>query len=324
MAPAARSRTETKTAVNIDLIYVVLWVLPSVLVGVYVGHYLGRGGRGARERQAVREERESTLKSVAALLTSAEKLSSDVDSHSSEIAQVSRQVGDLKVSGEMEQVQRTLLRELQSVLVSNQRLEDDLVVARHRMEEQAQEIDRTRLEARTDALSGVANRKAFDERLSFMLTALRREGQSFVLLLADVDHFKWINDTHGHTAGDRVVAHVGEFLKSFVRTRDYVARYGGDEFAILLAPCDTLSAQPVAERIRAAIARKNFDAGLGEERVTVTFSMGYAAALAGDTPESIIARADRALYRSKEGGRNQVQGCQPGDEAEVAAELSAV
>jgi diguanylate cyclase (GGDEF)-like protein len=132
--------------------------------------------------------------------------------------------------------------------------------------------------------------------------------------MADVDHFKWINDTHGHPAGDRVVNHLGEFLKSLLRTGDFVGRYGGDEFAILLPQTDFETGEKIAERMRQLIARTNFDVGLRDERVTVTFSIGVAGVMPDDTPLSVITRADQAVYQSKHAGRNKVHAKHGADE----------
>ena len=288
---------------------VTTWVLFSVMVGIAVGYLLGRSTRGAKDRNEVDDQRATVLKSLVELLKSTEQLTTDVDSHNSQMQMVHRHVGDLQVSGEMEAIQHELLEHITAVVESNQRLEDDLVVARSRMEEQAEEIDRTRLEARTDVLSGVYNRKAFDEKLLLLLSTFRREAKPFALVLMDIDHFKRINDTHGHPAGDRVVAHVGKFLKGCARPGDYVARYGGDEFVLLLPDTELKRGLKMVEDIRARIAQTNFDIGLRGELAAVTFSIGMAGASDGDCSDTLILRADRGLYRSKQGGRNQVN-CQ--------------
>jgi diguanylate cyclase (GGDEF)-like protein len=260
------------------------------------------------------------LKALLGLLKSTEQLTTDVDSRNTELAQVGRSVGDLHVTGELQEVQHELLRQIAAVIESNHRLEDDLVCTRYRLEEQARELDRTREEARTDTLSGTANRKSFDEALQFLVASFNREGTPFALVLADVDHFKWINDTHGHPAGDRVVEGVGEFLNECIREGDIAARYGGDEFTLLLPHVDREAAARIADRIRVGVERRNFDIGVRGERVSVTFSMGLAAVRQGDTFESVLQRADKALYRSKQSGRNQLttDAALP-DESELAA-----
>lgn len=303
-----------------DFLYIGLWVVPSVLVGVYLGFQLGRSTHADRDTAV---DRATLLKALSTLLTSTDKLRSDVDSHNTEIAQVGRNLLDLQVPGELQSVQRMLLVQITTALESNERLETDLIVARHRLEEQAVELDRTRLEARTDALSGVANRKAFDEKLEYYLAAWRSERTPLVLLLCDIDHFKRINDTHGHVAGDRVVGQIGDFLRQTLRGGDFVARYGGDEFAIVLANIDLGFAGSVAERIRAAIARRIFEVAKNQ-RVATTFSMGYAVIRDGDTAESLIRRADEGLYQAKQAGRNQVQTVERNDEPPPPAAESAV
>jgi len=133
-------------------------------------------------------------------------------------------------------------------------------------------------------------------------------------VLADIDHFKWINDTHGHSSGDLVVAHVGSVLLECVRPDDHVARFGGDEFALLLPQTDHATSSKIANRIRLVIERHNFDVGPHNERASVTFSMGLASVKEGDTPKSLLDRADQALYKSKQEGRNQLHSCEESDE----------
>ncbi len=280
-----------------------LWVIPSVAIGVFVGHYLGGGSWLGREKPL---DRQTVLKALAAMLNSAEQLRANVDSHNTEMAEVGRSVQDLNLPSELQPVQRRLLLQITAALESNERLENDLTVARHRLEEQAVELDLTRREARTDTLSGVPNRKAFNEQLNYQLAAWRRERTPLVLLICDIDHFKWINDTHGHLAGDTVVTQIGSFLRQTLRNADFVARYGGDEFAIILSNITAELAAPVAERIRGMVAKQNF--GIGHlQRVATTFSIGYAVVHDGDTAESLIQRADQGLYQAKQDGRNCVR-----------------
>jgi two-component system cell cycle response regulator len=125
------------------------------------------------------------------------------------------------------------------------------------------------------------------------------------MVLCDVDHFKWINDTHGHPAGDRIVTQVGSFLKHCLRAGDYLCRYGGDEFAMLLPEATLEVAQDVADRLRLEVECRNFEVSQGGERVSITFSVGLATVREGDTAESLIQRVDQAMYKSKQSGRNQ-------------------
>jgi diguanylate cyclase len=288
-----------------ELFSIVAWVLPSVLLGVMIGFFWGRGPVLIRERKLAQEEREATLKALLTLMESTEKLSTDVGSHNSEITAVGKSVEHLSGDGDMHVMQHKLLEKVTEVVEANLRLQDDLVVARYRMDEQARELDRTRVEARTDVLSGIDNRKSFDETLDYLLRNFKRSGTEFSMVLCDIDHFKWINDTHGHTAGDLVVNHVGALLKTCMRAGDYVARYGGDEFVMLLPGTNIQIAQSVADRVRMEVEWHNFDVGTGRQRVSITFSIGVTSVREGDTAEVIIQRVDRALYRSKQAGRNQ-------------------
>lgn len=296
--------------------HISLWVLASVFVSLVVGIYLGRSTGLSKERRKAEEERRVALRTLVELLKSVEDLTSDVDHRSTEMRAVHNRVGDLRASGELELVRQVLLRQVSSVLESNQKLEDDLVYARCRMQQQAEEIDRTRHEAHSDALSGVANRKALDDRLLVLLGGLKRGGDPFALVLIDMDHFKWINDTHGHTTGDHVLQQFGTLLKRVVRDGDFVGRYGGDEFALLLPFADLDVAAKVSDRLRAETTKTNFGSGLES---AVTISVGVAAARPTDTPVSLIERADKALYASKHGGRNRVH-CEPRQETAADAD----
>ena len=290
----------------VDLILVLSWLMPIVLVSLAIGSYLGYGFALRRKGREIGEERAKTLRALQAVLQSTETLSQDVDAHNQNLESVEKTVGELTVSDDFEEIQTILISQISSVIASNKHLEDDLVCTRYQLEQQAQELDLTRVEARTDALSGVGNRKCFEEAGAFMMSKFKRNGDKFALVLLDVDHFKWINDTHGHQAGDRVITIIGKMLRDLLRPRDAVARYGGDEFAILLADVDFPAAIKAAQRIRIEIDRTNFDCGVHGARIAVTFSMGLAMPSPDDSADSLLKKADKALYRSKNRGRNQL------------------
>lgn len=154
-----------------------------------------------------------------------------------------------------------------------------------------------------DGLTGVYNRRRFDEKLTEYTLLSRRTGRPFALLLIDADHFKRINDTHGHAVGDDVLNQLAALIQSSLRTTDFVARYGGEEFAVLLpeiAQPDT--PEVVAEKVRAAIAEAFFPV---VERVTVSIGVGLADP-ADNSHSALIKRADQQLYQAKAAGRNQV------------------
>ncbi|GBD44950.1 putative diguanylate cyclase YegE [bacterium HR40] len=159
--------------------------------------------------------------------------------------------------------------------------------------------------ATIDELTELANRRQFFDRGRRLLERARRHDQRVALLLFDLDHFKQINDSHGHAAGDLVLRRVADICRSTLRSHDLVARLGGEEFAVLLIDTDREEALAVAERLRTAIATA--DIRYGEHRLAVTISVGIAVPEAGrEDLEACLAAADRALYRAKHEGRNRV------------------
>jgi len=295
------------------------WVFSSLVVGVAAGFFAGRGRHQTAETVVAEQQRQTVLKMLVKLLSSAEQITTDVQSHNSEIQETAQHVGNMQVGPEMQSVKHSLLGQISALVTSNGRLQDDLVCARYRMEEQAQEIDHARREARTDALTGVANRKAFDEKLHLLLADWEREGQPFVLILADLDQFKRINDSHGHQAGDRALGQVGTWLKEWVREGDFSGRYGGDEFAILLPHTELVVGRKLAKTICRRTAESISTVAMRGEQISVSLSIGVAASRQGDSVESLLDRADQALYKSKDRGRNQVHCEEPEEEAAVAS-----
>ena len=160
----------------------------------------------------------------------------------------------------------------------------------------------TRLQARTDDLTDLPNRRALDEEIAHALAGARRGGQPFAIVMVDVDRFKFINDTHGHAVGDATLAAFSARLAGALREPDRAYRYGGEEFCLLLAETDAAGARTLAERAREQISLP-FE---GTMRA-LTASFGVTAWQPDDTFDTLFRRADRALYSAKHGGRNRVE-----------------
>lgn len=156
-----------------------------------------------------------------------------------------------------------------------------------------------------DSLTGLLNRRAFEYLLARECHRLQRFGEEFSLLILDIDFFKRVNDRLGHAAGDAVLERIAETLQGHAREVDRVARFGGEEFCVLLPRTGHEGAWQAAERLRNAI--KQVSIPWGDEQISVTISTGVVTAMkAGESPETLLERADQALYRAKSAGRNCV------------------
>jgi two-component system cell cycle response regulator len=167
-------------------------------------------------------------------------------------------------------------------------------------------IEETRRLAATDALTGLLNRRAFLDAAERERARATRHALPVSLLLVDVDHFKEVNDTRGHAAGDAVLRGVAKVVLSFARKSDLVARWGGEEFVVALAQTNEAGARIAAERLRRSIADSSHPSS-GGKSVKVTASIGIASAEAPWTVEELLARADQAMYAAKGRGRNRVE-----------------
>lgn len=154
--------------------------------------------------------------------------------------------------------------------------------------------------ATTDPLTGLRNRRFFKDSLAALLEDYARTGQPFSLLILDIDHFKRINDTYGHPVGDLVLASLAALLRTASGSADIAARFGGEEFVVLMPGADRASALKAAERYRDGVESASW------EGLRITISVGAATVSPSDTDESLVNRADQALYASKSGGRNRV------------------
>jgi diguanylate cyclase (GGDEF)-like protein len=174
------------------------------------------------------------------------------------------------------------------------------------------QVERNEAEAQatalTDPLTGCANRRAFTARITDELARLQRGGEPFAVVLADIDRFKLVNDTHGHGVGDQVIRHLAAVLRDGIRPGDVVARLGGEEFCVLVRGADVGAAETLALRLANRLRERPADAGA--IAIPVTASFGVAAARRDEPWEGLFARVDQALYASKHAGRDRVT-CAP-------------
>ena len=221
---------------------------------------------------------------------------------------------------ELAEARRQFLGELKGMHQTTRQLKTGLAAAEKRSRELEDIVSKTtkalhhaRQQAATDPLTGLANRGAFDRALTEGMQSARRMRRPFTMVVIDIDHFKSVNDTHGHPVGDVVIKAVADRMRQELRDQDTVARYGGEEFALLLEGAPEGIAFSVADRIRERMAGAPVpippeEASDGQPfEVTVTLSAGLTVMREKDTPEGFLKRADKALYKAKRSGRNQVQ-----------------
>lgn len=201
---------------------------------------------------------------------------------------------------------------LQEIITETKSLAETSQIMQTKLNEAHKEMDQLRLElvqarqvAVTDGLTGLLNRRAFDQKLAEIIE--QTEPDYTCLAMLDIDHFKRVNDTHGHTVGDNVIKYVASIMQKHAEEHHHVARYGGEELAIIMPNTTKARALNISENIRAALEssrlkRKDNSQPLG----TITLSIGVAGLQVGDNVESLIIRADKALYKAKETGRNKV------------------
>ena len=225
----------------------------------------------------------------------------DFDQHGSQI----EEINDKLTSADKREL--TMILDLVAKLIrANHQMHASLVSTEDKFREQAQEIHVQAAETRTDILTLLANRRALDEDLARFVAAFRRYGRTFSLIMADVDRFKKFNHMHGHPTGDVVLQGVAKLLRRKMRKMDVVARYSGEEFAILLPVTSLNDACKVAVRACDTIEKCLFREGGQELRVTMSF--GVAEVLDHEEEAMLLARANQALAAAKENGRNCAYG----------------
>jgi diguanylate cyclase len=200
-----------------------------------------------------------------------------------------------------------LVNSTQRMRDSNNALEQRLMLSKAEISSLQQSLEAIRAESLTDPLTGLGNRKYFDRSINLAVQNALASGEPLSLLMFDIDHFKSFNDTYGHLTGDQVLRLVATSLKQTIKGQDITARYGGDEFAVLLPNTALRQALTVADHIRRAVMSKELKKkSTGEMLGRVTISIGVSMLKPGDDTDSLIERADACLYAAKRAGRNRV------------------
>ena len=205
-----------------------------------------------------------------------------------------------------------ILDETTQIGQSARELSSEVTLCRMEIDRLSHELTRALDEALIDPLTGILNRKGFDQSLAAMVGISPKNGASHCMILFDIDLFKKVNDMYGHVMGDRVIQAVGDTLKACAaqQASHSVARYGGEEFVILLPDCTLELANRVAETVRQRTKSiKIRDRRSNSIAVSITISGGVASLRPGDQAKALIERADRALYQSKLAGRDRITAC---------------
>jgi diguanylate cyclase len=261
-----------------------------------LGYLFGRSSlsRAQADPNQMRRELKRAKQVTVELERIAQEVRRNLASHHSSVLHFKDRLAELGADPDATAT-RHVCHEAERLLKPTLRLVSQMATAYDELRQQSSML-MSFTEVRTDALTGLSNRRAFDEALTTMLAMKRRYKSTFSVAIFDIDYFKKVNDELGHLHGDKVLKKVAELLEQCVRETDIVARYGGEEFIVIMPETEMEGARILARRIRRTI----------EAESDVTVSGGLATALSGDDERTLIARADEALYAAKAAGRNDI------------------
>ena len=264
----------------------------------------------SQEHQQTRGLQGALEQVMAEVMAQVATYGDDVVSFSGILNQCDTTLTGLAEDAAVEQVRgvvQRLLEETNRVQQRNAQVEASLEHMHAELDELRDQVNRLSRDSRTDKLTGLANRRVLDETLPRLIADSHTKQRPLSLILIDIDHFKGVNDTHGHLTGDRVLRFVGSEIRRCIKGRDVLVRYGGEEFAVLLPDTALRGALHLAESIRTMVGTQRVPVEAGKLLDPITLTLGVAEATAGDTQETMFHRADKALYLGKEQGRNRVR-----------------
>jgi diguanylate cyclase len=262
----------------------------------------------ALDTQAVTDISEQMSGELAQVMSSLESAQGQASDYGLSLGSASEELDGASDQTDVKDIVARLLSSTKAMQDHNKALEQRLNSSHEQIAELSENLETARFESRNDQLTGIANRKAFDENIKAMTAAAIEGDQELCLLLGDIDHFKKFNDTYGHQTGDQVLRLVATCLTSVLKGQDFAARYGGEEFAVLLPETTLQAAITVGNHIRKTVlSKKLVKKSTGEDLGHVTMSFGAARFRPGEGIDTWVHRADACLYAAKGAGRNQVK-----------------
>lgn len=260
---------------------------------------------------------------TAKILDHLDQASSDQSAYHDKMSVLSGDIEALPGAESLSDMMKAVLAETKNIITKSQQIKESLDDSSIEMASLKRNLEEAREDALTDSLTGIGNRKFLDMRLREAVMAAMETGEPLCAVLCDIDHFKKFNDTYGHAIGDEVIKLTATILKDNLKGMDTAARYGGEEFCVVLPQTKLADAEIVADHVREALAKRKLTSKkTGSHYGWITVSLGISMLRPGESIDSLVERADEALYRAKENGRNRVE-CEEPDEGQSAKRVSA-
>jgi diguanylate cyclase len=260
-----------------------------------------------KDENELRKLREDLQQVLVSVISEVSELSGQTEKYESLISKSVNELSEDAPAEKIRNVVSEIIVETKAIGRYGKSLQDKLKKTTEELETLQKEFEQAKNASLVDFLTGVANRKAFDETLAKCAREASSDHNDLCLLLIDIDHFKKFNDEYGHIVGDEVLKFVTKKTKEIVRGRDFLARFGGEEFAVILPQTPLSGAKTVAENIRAFFSEAKLTAVATSKKLgKVTVSIGAALYRPGEPIETFIDRSDQALYFAKDSGRNRV------------------
>ncbi len=260
-----------------------------------------------KEGQAIRESNRLVQESMDNVVVSLNNTNEEFSDYGEQLSEFATKADGMSVA-ELQDVIGEIVSQTNTMTENAKNLNDSLDKASKEITSLRKLLKEVQEEALTDTLTGIANRKSFDEELQRLTELASENGKSLCLMMADIDHFKKFNDTHGHPFGDQVIRLVANTLRDGAGMSAVAARYGGEEFAVILPNTELDEAVDLANDLRQSVsAKKIVKRSTGEDVGKVTMSFGVALYSPREDTATLLNRADEALYEAKNAGRNQVK-----------------